>query len=89
MSTLAVQRTAFYFLLAIPGFRGIANKVFPAVKKMKNSRNKHQIEDYQCGTCGRVFYIDPRERTALDLEFGCPYGCDDAALCSQRSFSIA
>ena len=42
-----------------------------------NKVNK-QIEEYQCGTCGRVFYIDPRERTGLDLDFGCVFGCDDA-----------
>ena len=39
---------------------------------------KCDIQEYQCGTCGRVFYIDPRERTALDLESVCPYGCDFA-----------
>ena len=52
----------------------------PEVKTMRNNGNRHQIEEYQCGTCGRAFYIDPRERTALDIEFGCPYGCDDSGV---------
>ena len=45
---------------------------------MKCKTRTVRIEEYQCSTCGRVFYIDPRERTALDIEFGCPYGCDDS-----------
>lgn len=43
-----------------------------------NNHTRKDIEEYQCGICGRVFYIDPRERTGLDIEFGCPYGCDSA-----------
>ena len=45
---------------------------------MKRNTRKARIEQYCCGMCGRVFYIDPRERTWLDIEFGCPYGCDDS-----------
>ena len=35
------------------------------------------LGEYQCTRCGRLFYIDPVERHPLDLDFGCPYGCDD------------
>lgn len=35
------------------------------------------MEEYRCRRCGQVFYIDAAERSALDLDFGCPYGCDD------------
>ena len=35
------------------------------------------LEAYRCRKCGRAFYIDGRERSDLDLDFGCPYGCDD------------
>lgn len=36
-----------------------------------------QLEQYQCRTCGRLFYINALDRDAYDLDFGCPYGCDD------------
>ena len=35
------------------------------------------LEQYRCRKCRRLFYIDPSERHSLDLDFGCPYGCDD------------
>ena len=35
------------------------------------------LEEYRCRKCRRVFYIDATERSTLDLDFGCPYGCDD------------
>jgi len=39
--------------------------------------NPATLEEYRCRKCGRVFYIDAAERSDLDLDFGCPYGCDD------------
>ncbi len=39
--------------------------------------NQLTLEEYRCRKCGRLFYIDAAERHALDLDFGCPYGCDD------------
>lgn len=36
------------------------------------------LEEYRCRRCGRLFYIDAVERSSLDIDFGCPYGCDDA-----------
>ena len=36
------------------------------------------LEEYRCTKCGRVFYIDAVQRHPLDLDFGCPYGCDDS-----------
>ena len=35
------------------------------------------LEEYRCRKCKRLFYIDATERNSLDLDFGCPYGCDD------------
>ena len=35
------------------------------------------LEGYRCRQCGRGFYVDEGERRDLDLDFGCPYGCDD------------
>ena len=50
----------------------------------KHTKRRAYIEPYHCGACGRLFYIDPRERTGLDLDFGCPYGCDDGGIqCSE------
>jgi len=39
--------------------------------------NNVTLEEYRCRKCGRVFYINAAERSNLDLDFGCPYGCDD------------
>lgn len=39
--------------------------------------NQITLEEYRCRKCHRLFYIDPVERHPLDLDFGCPYGCDD------------
>jgi len=40
-------------------------------------RTTLDLEQYQCRTCGRFFYINTMDRKPLDLDFGCPYGCDD------------
>ena len=40
-------------------------------------RTTLHLEQYQCRTCGRLFYINALDRDAYDLDFGCPYGCDD------------
>jgi hypothetical protein len=39
--------------------------------------NQITLEKYRCRECDRLFCIDAAERSALDLDFGCPYGCDD------------
>jgi len=31
----------------------------------------------QCRRCGGLFYINEMDRSSWDLDFGCPYGCDD------------
>ena len=36
------------------------------------------INQYQCQRCGRFFYISMNDKSDLDIEFGCPFGCDDA-----------
>jgi hypothetical protein len=35
------------------------------------------LEEYRCRKYNRVFYVDATQPHALDLDFGCPYGCDD------------
>ena len=35
------------------------------------------LEEYRCRQCDRLFYINAVQRTSLDIDFGCPYGCDD------------
>ena len=40
-------------------------------------RTTLHLEQYRCLRCGRLFYIDAMDRRDLDLDFGCPYGCDD------------
>ena len=35
------------------------------------------LEQYQCRRCGRLFYINTMDRSSMDFDFGCPYGCDD------------
>jgi hypothetical protein len=35
------------------------------------------LEQYRCRKCGRLFCIKAGERHPLDVDFGCPYGCDD------------
>jgi hypothetical protein len=39
-------------------------------------REALNLEQYQCRSCKRLFYINGIERSELDLDFGCPYGCD-------------
>ena len=41
-------------------------------------RTTLNLEQYQCKCCRRMFYINRMDRSKYDLEFGCPYGCDDA-----------
>jgi len=40
-------------------------------------RKTLSLEEYQCRSCKRLFYINGIDRSSLDLDFGCPYGCDD------------
>ena len=40
-------------------------------------RTTLELEQYQCRGCKRMFYINEMDRSPLDLDFGCPYGCDD------------
>jgi hypothetical protein len=35
------------------------------------------LEQYQCRKCSRFFYINKIDKSCLDLDFGCVYGCDD------------
>jgi len=41
-------------------------------------RRTLNLEQYRCLRCGRLFYINAMDRSDLDLDFGCPYGCDDS-----------
>ncbi len=34
------------------------------------------LEQYRCLRCGRLFYINGMDRSSLDLDLSCPYGCD-------------
>lgn len=36
-----------------------------------------ELGQYQCRNCGRLFYINKMDKSDLDIDFGCPYGCDD------------
>ena len=36
-----------------------------------------ELEQYQCRKCGRFFYVNKMEKSSLDLDFGCPFSCDD------------
>lgn len=48
------------------------------VKKMDELiRKTLNLEQYKCRKCSRLFYINGMDRDFLDLDFGCPYGCDD------------
>jgi hypothetical protein len=35
------------------------------------------LEEYRCRRCQRLFYVESGDRSSMELEFGCPYGCDD------------
>lgn len=40
-------------------------------------RRTLNLEQYRCLRCGRLFYVNAMDRRDLDLDFGCPYGCED------------
>ena len=40
-------------------------------------RTTLKLEQHQCRACGRLFYVAAWDRSPLDIDFGCPYGCDD------------
>ena len=35
------------------------------------------LEQYQCRECGKFFYVNRLDRNEYDIDFGCPFGCDD------------
>ena len=43
----------------------------------ESSRKTLRLEEYLCQRCDKSFYIESGDRGSLDLDFGCPYGCDD------------
>ena len=46
--------------------------------KMNNSdRTTLDMEQYRCRQCKRMFYIHADSKDLQDVDFGCPYGCDD------------
>ena len=47
-------------------------------EKMKDiNRKTSHVAQCQCGVCGRVFYVNKNDKTSLDLDFGCHYGCNE------------
>lgn len=40
-------------------------------------RKTLELEQCQCRKCGRFFYINKMDKSYLDLDFGCPFSCDD------------
>ena len=43
-------------------------------------RKDIELEQYQCDKCGRFFYINKMDKSAYDIDFGCPFGCDEAGI---------
>ena len=43
----------------------------------KSVKTKLELQQYQCRKCGRFFYINGLDRGEYDIDFGCPYACDD------------
>ncbi|MFH1615196.1 MAG: hypothetical protein ABIG61_08955 [Planctomycetota bacterium] len=35
------------------------------------------LEQYQCRKCGRYFYINKCDKSDIEFDFGCVFGCDD------------
>jgi len=35
-----------------------------------------EVEQYRCRNYGRLFWVKEADRAELNLDFGCPYGCD-------------
>ena len=36
------------------------------------------LYEYACDTCHSVWYMQEKINSPLDIDFGCPHGCDDA-----------
>ena len=36
-----------------------------------------ELEQYQCRKCGRFFYIHKQDKSDIEFDFGCCFGCDD------------
>jgi len=48
------------------------------VKQMNRLvRTTLELEQYQCRKCGRFFYINKWDKSDIDIDFGCVFGCDD------------
>lgn len=43
-----------------------------------------ELEQYRCRRCGRLFYIDGMDRSKLDENFGCTFGCKDGGKLLRR-----
>ena len=41
-------------------------------------RTTLELEQYQCRKCGRFFYIHKQDKSDIEFDFGCSFGCDDS-----------
>lgn len=53
------------------------------IVKIFNSRDSKEVDkfmlyEYACDDCHSVWYVPVEEKRELDIEFGCPHGCDNA-----------
>ncbi len=68
------------FVLASPASceLGLPNRGKLKVRRMhEGAQTTLNLQQYECRKCGRLFYINKMDKSSLDLDFGCPYGCDD------------
>lgn len=41
------------------------------------TRTTLELLQFECLTCGRLFYINRLDKNSVNASFGCPFGCDD------------
>jgi len=45
--------------------------------RRESPRRTLRLEEYRFRRCDRSFYIGSADHGSLELDFSCPYGCDD------------
>jgi len=61
-------------------------KISMNIQNNNKEEKKSILDQYKCRKCGRFFYVDENKRTEYDLDFGCPYGCDDNGMFIKKKY---
>jgi len=75
-----------------PEYRNAVKSIIKISIDIQNDNRKDEkntLNQYKCRKCGRYFYINENEHTKYDIDFECPYGCDDNGIFIEKVYAVS